>query len=100
MVYYDNQQFKSDDVNGFISVSVFSGIIFSGFVYYIQQVAAMIGQVYRHKQKDTRYVVVEVANEHAEDHVLWPVLVVYVDENRKTWARPKIEFDINFELAF
>ena len=60
----------------------------------------MIGNVYKHKRQGTRYVVVEVANEHSDDPVLWPVLVVYVDENRKTWARPKAEFDKNFELAF
>ena len=56
----------------------------------------MIGNVYRNKRSNKRCVVVEVANEHAKDHELQPILIVYVDDDRKTWA----EFYINFVLAF
>jgi len=60
----------------------------------------MIGNVYRNKQSNKRCVVVEVANEHAKDHKLQPILIVYVDDDRKTWAVTRAEFYINFVLAF
>ena len=54
-----------------------------------------IGSVYRHIETGKRYVIVEVANEYSEK---WHVMVVYVDDERKVWARTINEFLKKFEV--
>lgn len=58
----------------------------------------MIGLLYQHKKKKSIYCVLEVANGHTTDSVKFPEIVVYVDCNRRVWARPKAEFLEIFSL--
>lgn len=58
----------------------------------------MIGCRYKHKRKGDIYCVLEVANKHATDRVKFPEMVVYVDPQRRVWARQKAEFLANFSL--
>lgn len=52
-----------------------------------------IGHVYIHIKTGNPYLVLEIANTDSE----WPQIVVYVDVNRKVWARPIIEFVDKFK---
>ena len=60
----------------------------------MQQNAVVVGHFYTHISSRDTYVVVEIANEASDK---WPVMVVYVDVNRRTWARPMKEFLVKFE---
>lgn len=48
----------------------------------------VIGHVYINIKSGNPYLVLEIANTNSE----WPQIVVYVDANRKVWARPMTEF--------
>lgn len=54
----------------------------------------IVGQYYKHVASGKVYCVTDIANEHA---IKWPVIVVYVDDDRKVWARPMSEFVGGFE---
>lgn len=61
----------------------------------MQRIDLKIGQVYRHIESKKRYVIVEVANEYSEK---WNIMVVYVGDDRKVWARTINEFLQKFEV--
>ena len=56
----------------------------------------VIGHIYKHSKTGNLYVVTEIANTNSSD---WPQYVVYVDTNRKTWARTISEFVEKFEVS-
>lgn len=60
----------------------------------MQQNAVVVGHFYTHISSRDTYIVVEIANETSDK---WPIMVVYVDTNRHTWARPMKEFLVKFE---
>ena len=55
----------------------------------------VIGHIYKHSKTGNLYVVTEIANTNSD----WPQYVVYVDTNRKTWARTISEFVEKFEVS-
>lgn len=54
----------------------------------------IIGHLYIHITSNEVYTVLEIAN---TDSVKWPTTVVYVDNKRRTWARPISEFIVKFK---
>ena len=55
------------------------------------------GQFYEHKNSKRVYCVLDVANECAIDKQKWPTIVVYVDENRRVWAKEQSDFLESFK---
>ena len=55
----------------------------------------VIGHIYKHSKTGNLYVVTDIANTNSD----WPQYVVYVDTNRKTWARTISEFVEKFEVS-
>ena len=61
----------------------------------MNQSDVVIGHIYKHSKTGNLYVVTEIANTNSD----WPQYVVYVDINRKTWARTISEFVEKFEVS-
>lgn len=51
---------------------------------------------FRHKRKQTPYLLLTLANVSSEDPKKFPELAVYVDVEARVWARPLTEFQNNF----
>ena len=51
----------------------------------------VVGSVWIHRNSN-EYTVLAVANKHASDHKRYPLMVVYVDKENRTWAKPVERF--------
>lgn len=40
-----------------------------------------------------------LTNEHSEDQLRFPLTVIYMDEQQRTWARPMTQFIYKFAPA-
>lgn len=56
----------------------------------------IVGKTYRHIESKKCYVVVNIANEHSDKK--WPIMIVYIDDDGKVWARTLNEFCLKFEV--
>ena len=56
------------------------------------------GTRWRH-HKGRYYRVLMLTNEHSEDPLRFPLTVIYMDEQQRTWARPMTQFIYKFAPA-
>lgn len=66
----------------------------------VGQYFKLLGEIFVHNRKGTRYCLLELTNLMTTDHEKFPVTAVYFDlQNKTKWCRPLIEFDNSFSLV-